>query len=172
LPSPKLYFPSLSLSPFALFFILVNPWIFYSCLVFHISGHPSCSPCLHLLYSSPEHTIPFLIYHIKGTSTAVTKFVLLVGFCTYIPLTSPKPRLQYLSLEINLRIEYNKYGGPSSGRNLALRCYVYTRFSVVLVRKRTTPTERPLLVGEGLVVRVPGYRSRGPGLIPGATRFS
>jgi hypothetical protein len=24
----------------------------------------------------------------------------------------------------------------------------------------------------GLVVRVPGYRSRGPGLIPGATRFS
>jgi hypothetical protein len=24
----------------------------------------------------------------------------------------------------------------------------------------------------GLVVRVPGYRSRGPGLISGATRFS
>jgi hypothetical protein len=24
----------------------------------------------------------------------------------------------------------------------------------------------------GLVVRVPGYRSRGPGSIPGATRFS
>jgi hypothetical protein len=24
----------------------------------------------------------------------------------------------------------------------------------------------------GLVVRVPGYRSRGPGLIPGATKFS
>jgi hypothetical protein len=24
----------------------------------------------------------------------------------------------------------------------------------------------------GLVVRVPGYRSRGPGLIPGATEFS
>jgi hypothetical protein len=24
----------------------------------------------------------------------------------------------------------------------------------------------------GLVVRVPGYRSRGPGYIPGATRFS
>jgi hypothetical protein len=24
----------------------------------------------------------------------------------------------------------------------------------------------------GLVVRVPGYRSGGPGLIPGATRFS
>jgi hypothetical protein len=24
----------------------------------------------------------------------------------------------------------------------------------------------------GLVVRVPGYRSRGPGMIPGATRFS
>jgi hypothetical protein len=24
----------------------------------------------------------------------------------------------------------------------------------------------------GLVVRVPGYRSRDPGLIPGATRFS
>jgi hypothetical protein len=24
----------------------------------------------------------------------------------------------------------------------------------------------------GLVVRVPGYRSRGPGLIPGAIRFS
>jgi hypothetical protein len=24
----------------------------------------------------------------------------------------------------------------------------------------------------GLVARVPGYRSRGPGLIPGATRFS
>jgi hypothetical protein len=24
----------------------------------------------------------------------------------------------------------------------------------------------------GLVVRVPGYKSRGPGLIPGATRFS
>jgi hypothetical protein len=23
----------------------------------------------------------------------------------------------------------------------------------------------------GLVVRIPGYRSRGPGLIPGATRF-
>jgi hypothetical protein len=25
---------------------------------------------------------------------------------------------------------------------------------------------------DGLVVRVPGYRSRGPGSIPGATRFS
>jgi hypothetical protein len=24
----------------------------------------------------------------------------------------------------------------------------------------------------GLVIRVPGYRSRGPGSIPGATRFS
>jgi hypothetical protein len=24
----------------------------------------------------------------------------------------------------------------------------------------------------GLLIRVPGYRSRGPGLIPGATRFS
>jgi hypothetical protein len=31
---------------------------------------------------------------------------------------------------------------------------------------------RPPLWSSGLVVRVPGYRSRGPGLIPGATRFS
>lgn len=106
------------LTPFALFFTLVNPWIFYTCLVFHISGHSSYSKFLHLLYSNPEHTIPLLIYHIKGTSsTAVTEFVLLVSFYASIPLTSPNPRLQYLSLEINLRIECNKYGGSSSGRN-------------------------------------------------------
>jgi hypothetical protein len=42
--------------------------------------------------------------------------------------------------------------------------------SVALVCERTVPTERPLLVSEvsanflhGLVVRVPGFRSRGPG---------
>jgi hypothetical protein len=49
---------------------------------------------------------------------------------------------------------------------------------VALVRERSIPTEWPPLVGEvsanrlcGLVVRVPGCRFRGPGSIPGATRF-
>jgi hypothetical protein len=31
---------------------------------------------------------------------------------------------------------------------------------------------RPPLCSSGLVVRVPGYRSRGPGSIPDAIRFS
>jgi hypothetical protein len=43
--------------------------------------------------------------------------------------------------------------------------------SVVLFRKLTIPTERPPLVGK-VSARVPGYRSRCPGSIPGAIRFS
>jgi hypothetical protein len=42
--------------------------------------------------------------------------------------------------------------------------------------ERTIPTEQPQLLGEvtakSLVVRVPGYRTRGQGPISGATRFS
>jgi hypothetical protein len=39
---------------------------------------------------------------------------------------------------------------------------------VALVRKRTVPTDRLC----GMMVRAPDYRSRGPGSIPGVTRFS
>jgi hypothetical protein len=51
--------------------------------------------------------------------------------------------------------------------------------NIVKVREASRsllPTSRPqVTAGDGLcgvVVRVPGYRSRCPGLIPGATRFS
>jgi hypothetical protein len=44
------------------------------------------------------------------------------------------------------------------------------------VGERTIPTEQPQLLHEvsnkGLVVSVPGYRTRGQGPISGATRFS
>jgi hypothetical protein len=48
---------------------------------------------------------------------------------------------------------------------------------IVLGRSLLLSLETKLLVQSvyrlcGLVVRVPGYRTRGPGSIPGATRFS
>jgi hypothetical protein len=44
-----------------------------------------------------------------------------------------------------------------------------TFLNMLLILRREVVTRDRLC---GLVVRVPGYRSRGPGSIPGATRFS
>jgi hypothetical protein len=69
--------------------------------------------------------------------------------------------------------------GPIAELNVAAKCLLlslhlvgsnYIQTQWFQFAKRTTPTERPPLVGEvrdrlcGLVVRVPGYRSRGPAL--------
>jgi hypothetical protein len=52
-----------------------------------------------------------------------------------------------------------------------LRKLVLAEFKISSVFHMFNISQRLWNAG-GLVVRVPGYRSRGPGSIPGATRFS
>jgi hypothetical protein len=54
-------------------------------------------------------------------------------------------------------------------------CFDYTPLQTVVSLTTPSPTFFSLSLyyrTYGLVVRAPGYRSRGPGSIPGATRFS
>jgi hypothetical protein len=52
--------------------------------------------------------------------------------------------------------------------------FIMHEFIAIIFGDPAIPTERSPLVGEvsASVVRVPGYRSGGPGSISGATRFS
>jgi hypothetical protein len=67
------------------------------------------------------------------------------------------------------RNEYKKIFLRGKGR-LTQSSLMSDGCSVGIVPSRTQATEFRFLCG--LVVRVPGYRSRGPGSIPFATRFS
>jgi hypothetical protein len=49
---------------------------------------------------------------------------------------------------------------------------VYRVKKLITVAKAQQWAVEPLIIATGLVVRVPGYRSRGPDSIPGAARFS
>jgi hypothetical protein len=59
-------------------------------------------------------------------------------------------------------------------KNLIRPLSIFTSFFFVIVRSSDPCVSigtAIALYNCGLVVRVPGYRSRGPGSIPGATRF-